>query len=307
MTTSGLLRREFSAMGTEIALFCPNAPGAERRLEIGARWIAAYEGRLSRFIPYSELSRLNNAAGRPFVASPLLFDFVRCCLDLAARSGGVFDPGLLHEIEAAGYDRTFDMIAPGRHHPARPGAGPTWREVDLDSRSGTITLPQGLGIDSGGLGKGWAADRVARILGPDCLVDCGGDIAARGRPSDADGWYVGVQDPFIPDSDCALLAVSGRGVATSSTLKRRWRTDEGYAHHLIDSRTRAPSTTDVAAVTVVAPDATLADFHAKVALLKGSVEGLSHLEAEPGVEGLLTLHDRTHRETGGFAAYVVRP
>ncbi|HEY7270116.1 MAG TPA: FAD:protein FMN transferase, partial [Dehalococcoidia bacterium] len=238
---SGLLRREFRGMGTDIALICLDNPQTRHRLDLAERWLAAYENRLSRFIPYSELSRLNASAGRPFVASPLLFGFVRYCLALAERSGGVFDPTLLHEIEAAGYDRTFDSI-PELAPRAEVTPRPLLSEIEMDAPSRTITLPAGLGIDSGGLGKGWAADRVARYVGPDCVVDCGGDIAARGKPPGANAWYVGVQDPFVPDSDLMTIAVHDRGIATSSVLKRSWHTAAGPAHHLIDSRTGLPST-----------------------------------------------------------------
>jgi len=298
-----LLRREFRAMGTEIALTCANTRGANRRLELAERWTHAFEGRLSRFIPYSELSHLNQSAGRPFRASPLLFKFAFVNLRLAERSGGIFDPTMLSEIEAAGYDRTFDLIPELVRR--RPGGNAgSYRDIKLDLASRTITLPRGLGIDSGGLGKGWAADSLALALGPDCLVDCGGDIAVAGRPPDADAWYIGVQDPFAPEGDLALIGVSGQGVATSSTLKRRWRTDHGEAHHLIDPRSGLPSTSDIAAVTVVASNAMMADFHAKVALLQGSSRGLAYLGAEPGVEGLAVMHDRRRLTTSGWDAYL---
>ena len=294
-------------MGTDIALVCPDGPNASHRLDLAERWLGAYENRLSRFIPYSELSRLNASAGRPFKASPLLFDFVRRCLDLAARSGGIFDPTLLHEIEAAGYDRTFDSIPAQARRGGPIAPKPALSTIGMDPRTRTITLPAGLGIDSGGLGKGWAADRVARYLGDACVVDCGGDIAARGSPPDAGAWYVGVQDPFAPERDLALIAVSDAGVATSSVLKRSWRTEAGAAHHLIDSRTGLPSATDVAAATVITASATMADFYAKVALLKGAVDGISFLERESGVEGLLVSRDGSRRTTTGFERYVIDP
>ena len=298
----GLLRREFRAMGTEIALTCLTGAGGQRRLDLAERWIQAYENRLSRFIPCSELSRMNSASGRPFRASPLLFDFVSLCLKLADRAVGRFDPTLLREIEAAGYDRTFDLI--GNPKVRRPLARTSsYHDICLQSSTRTITLPAGLGIDSGGLGKGWAADRVARILGSPCLVDAGGDIAAIGRPPDAQGWYIAVQDPFRPELDIGLVGVIDRGVATSSALKRRWRTDAGTAHHLIDPRTGSPAITDAAAVSVIAPDVTIADFHAKVALLQGADAGLAYLNSEPGVEGLIVKASGEVVQTEDFRSY----
>ncbi len=308
-TDGPLAKSEFHAMGTELTLLLPASRQGRRRLELAERWVRAYEDRLSRFIPYSELSRLNKAAGRPFRASPLLFEFVRACLDLAERSGGVFDPTLLHEVEAAGYDRSFGLI--GYVEPPRQKRPParrwSFRDVALDPLNRTITLPEGLGIDSGGLGKGWAADRMARILGAPCLVDAGGDIRVLGSPPDAQGWFVAVQDPFRPESDLGILTVAGRGVATSSVLKRRWPTDAGFAHHLIDARSGAPSDTDAVAATAIAETATLADFHAKVALLKGVRGGLEYLGSEPDVEGLIVERGGLIEKTGGLGAYELTP
>jgi len=292
-------------MGTEIGLIVPQAAGAERRLQRAERWVQAYETRMSRFIPYSELTRLNRSAGRPFRASKMLFEFVRTCIELARRSHGVFDPTLLHEIEDAGYDRTFDMIPEGTRQ-ARRQRSATYADVRLDPGRREILLPEGIGIDSGGLGKGWAADRVAALLGRPCLVDCGGDIAALGAPPGLDAWYIAVQDPFRPDEDVAVLALRDRGVATSSTLKRRWRTDAGMAHHLIDARTGLPSQTDVAAVSVVAPNATLADFHAKVALLQGLKAGLAYVEAEAETAALFVGVDGSRRDSSRLERYLVR-
>ena len=210
----------------------------------------------------------------------------------------------MRELEAAGYDRSFGLL--GKPRRARLGLRTaTFRDISLDGRSRAIALPQGLGFDSGGLGKGWAADRVARILGSPCLVDAGGDIATLGRPPDEDAWYIAVEDPLSPTRDVALLAVSDRGVATSSTLKRRWPTDAGYAHHLIDSRTGLPSASDAVSVTVVAESATMADFHAKVALLQGIAKGLRYVEGEDGVEALLIDRDGRLHVSSGLARYAV--
>src|SRR5688572_30351035 len=87
---------------------------AERRLGRARRWLAGFESRFSRFRALSELSRLNASAGRVFVASPRLFELVGAALELARRSGGLFDPTLLRELVEAGYDRSFELLAAGR-------------------------------------------------------------------------------------------------------------------------------------------------------------------------------------------------
>src|SRR4029453_8351955 len=115
----------------------------------------------------------------------------------------------------------------------------------------------------GGIGKGWAIDRLATMLGTPCLINGGGGVFAAGTPPDDDAWGGGGATPFHADRDLFVLRVVARGVATSSSLKRRWRVGDAMLHHLIDPRTGRPSDSDAVQVTVVAPTATEADYLAK--------------------------------------------
>ena len=304
MTTDAAHQIAFRAMNSDIELLC-YGPGAERRLNRAATWLAAYEERYSRFRVLSELSRLNAAAGRPFRSSPGLFRFVRLALDFARRSDGVFDPTVLRQLELAGYDRSFELIT---HAPARaPRTAPQkarWSDVRLDEASRTITLPEGAGIDLGGVGKGWAVDRMASILGRPCLVNGGGDVFAGEKPPDDATWRVGVADPFAPERDLMVMRVVDRGVATSSSLRRRWKAGEATLHHLIDPRTGAPSAADAVQVTVVAPSTLLADYHAKVALILGADAGLAYIDAQADVEGALVRSDGAVFTSRALPAYL---
>ncbi|HEX5371066.1 MAG TPA: FAD:protein FMN transferase [Dehalococcoidia bacterium] len=298
-------QRIFRAMNTDIELMC-YGPGADRRLARAERWLHAYEERFSRFRILSELSRLNTGAGRPFRASPQLFEMVEYTLDLARRSGGLFDPTVLRSLLDAGYDRSFELIAPSLTRPRfETGKRSSWRDVKLEPESRTIALPPDTGVDLGGIGKGWAADRMASILGRPCLVNAGGDVFLGEHPVDEAAWRVGIADPFHPDVDMAVLSVTERGVATSSSIKRSWRAGDLQLHHLIDPRTGRPSDSNAAQVTVIAASATLADYHAKVALLLGSASGLEYLNREPDLEGLIVRHDDSRLHTAGLNNYLL--
>jgi thiamine biosynthesis lipoprotein len=145
---------------------------------------------------------------------------------------------------------------------------------------------------------------MAAILGRPCLVNGGGDVFASGRPHDAPAWRVGVADPFRPDHDIAVLEVSDRGVATSSTLRRRWQAGGQTLHHLIDPRTGGPATGDAVQVTTIAESALEAEYHAKVALLLGAAGGLKYLNDEAGIGGLIVREDGSLLRSAGLGEYL---
>jgi thiamine biosynthesis lipoprotein len=299
-----LQRLDLRAMNSDIELLS-GAPDAARRLRRAKRWVQGFEARFSRFVALSELSRLNASSGRPFVASPMLFELIRLALDLAQRSTGLFDPTVLADLIASGYDRSFDLLPPARA--TAPGVARhhfTWRDVALDPLTRCIVMPEGCGIDLGGIGKGWAVDRLATILGTPSLVNGGGDVCAAGTPPDDTAWRVGIADPFNAERDLFVLRVVDRGVATSSSLKRRWRAGDAMLHHLIDPRTGHPSNSDAVQVTVVAPTTTEADYLAKVTLLRGAAQGLEALNHEPGAEGVIVRSDGLVLQSDGLGVYV---
>jgi thiamine biosynthesis lipoprotein len=298
-----LERRDLRAMNSDIELLC-GAPDAARRLRRAERWLKAFETRFSRFQPLSELSRLNSSAGNPFVASPQLFRLVEAALLAAQTHDGLFDPTVLSHLVASGYDRSFDLVPPVRKTSDGPSRRHfTWRDVSMDLATRTITLPEGCGIDLGGIGKGFAVDAMATILGTPCLVNGGGDVYAGGAPPDDTAWRVGIADPFAPERDLLMLRVGDRGVATSSSLKRRWQIGDAMLHHIIDPRTGRPADSDIVQATVVAKTACEADLLAKLALIAGSKAAISKL-SRAGAEGVLVLRDGTMLQTDGLAAYV---
>lgn len=321
---SGVFHLHFRAMSCEMAawVIAADARIARAHLEATREFIETVEAHLSRFRPESELSRLNARAGQEVAVSPLLWEVLEWALEAARRTEGVYDPTVLDALEAAGYDRSFDdrrrLAADPRNDdrlvstPHRPSAigdrSSAWQAIRLNPHARSVTLPPGVRLDLGGVAKGWtaerAADRLAR-LGP-CLVDAGGDIAARGSPPGEPGWPIAVADPRDPDADLALLIVRDRGVATSGIDYRRWVHNGTLQHHLIDPRTGRPAATDLLTATVVAPDATEADLHALVALLLGAEDGVRYLLRQKGVEGLLVRDTGDLLTTPGFERYVVR-
>jgi len=250
--------------------------GREHDAERVERLFSEHERAMSRFLPDSELCALNRSGGRPFAASPLLFDVVAEACGWACVTDGVFDPTVLEALEDAGYDRDFAAVRGGAAVLERPPtATGRWHDIAFDFDHDAITLPAGARIDLGGIGKGYTVDRAVEALPAhvSAMVNAGGDLYASGDGPEGDGWRVGVADPLAPDRDLAVVVVRDRGVATSGTMKRRWQAGGLAHHHLIDVESGAPSESDLISVTVIAGSATEADVLAKTALLLGSARG----------------------------------
>ena len=259
----------FRALGSAVRIVI-SAPDARGLLVRARAQLRDFEACASRFRPESELCALNADPRAAVPASRRLRDAVGAALWAARRSGGLVDPCLLDALEAAGYRGSFTRAAPvatpdGPTRPARAHPAALWRQVRVDDRRGTIERPPGLRLDLGGSGKGYAADRVARLLGSarSFVVDAGGDVRVGGAHE------VRVAHP-LRDAPAALLRIDGGAVATSSIVRRAWRTADGRtAHHLLDPATGEPAWTGLLAVTALAPTTLEAETLSKLALLSG--------------------------------------
>ncbi len=235
----------------------------------------------SRFLPTSDITRLNTAGGRPVSVAQETLVLVTAMVDAWHLTGGRFDPSTLPSLVANGYatsrvDPRWTSVLPDD---ARSGGDLARIVVNLSSS--TVTLPVGLALDPGGLGKGLAADLVAaRLLdrgARGALVGVGGDLAAVGQPPEPAGWLVAVEDAWEPDRELCELRIDRGAIATSSTVTCRWERDGRSQHHLIDPGTGTEADTDLAAVTVMARTAWEAEALATAAMLTGSAGALAFL------------------------------
>lgn len=279
----------FAAMGTEVEVLAVR-PLRPVELTVVRTLFSEVEAALSRFRPDSELSRLNMAAGRPFQASPLLWHVLRSALAAARSTRGLFDPTVLPALEAAGYRASHAPGTRAAAAPPEPGAG--YRRVHL-RRGGAVLLESGVRVDLGGFAKGWTVDAAVWLLrhAGSCVVNAGGDLHAVGPGPDGTGWLVGVQDPDRPELDLAVVRLRDGALATSSAALRRWNTQHGPAHHLIDPRTQRPAATGVVAATVLAPTTAQAEVLAKAAFLLGPRRGARYVAVHPGCGAVLIPDD----------------
>ncbi len=305
-------------MGTtaHVVLTGPSAPDdgsvIERLRQLEARW--------SRFRDDSEVSRLNAAAGKPCVVGPETVDLIERSKWAWHRTAGLFDPTVLDAVRAAGYNRSFEELSitanalPSASEPSEtlpaPGAG----GITVDPTTGLVQLPDDVRLDPGGIGKGLAADLCATAAvdagAEGALVSVGGDLRVAGEAPPR-GWEIEL-DHHVAAPACVNLRVGA--LATSTTLRRRWQTRRGIAHHVIDPRTGRPSNSPVVACSVVAGQAWWAEALATALIVSGgrvstdAPGSASDEESTPDWDALLddtgallTFSDGTSRAVGAHA------
>ena len=262
--------------------------------------LARLERHWSRFIPDSELSRLNANAGRPFALSADTLTLVERAVEAWQRTDGRFDPTVLPSLIAVGYDRDFrsgldNELAPAAELLPAPGCS------GIEIRGREVTLPPGVMIDPGGIGKGLAADIALDLVttagARGACVNVGGDLHVAGRPVATERWSVAIEHPLEPGRSLGRVELVDEALVSSWRTRRVWRSGDDRRHHLIDPRTGSPAWTGLAGVTVLAPEAWWAEALATAVFLAGADEA-PELVRRHGVSALLVRDDGAVRGFG---------
>lgn len=264
----------FDAIGTTNRVLTTDPDTLAAAVTLAKDYLADLDRAVSRFRDDSEVSRLAATAAKGPTwcwASPLLLDHLDAALRAARLSDGLVDLTVGSAMIAAGYDADLDAVR------ARPGftvklAGvrvPGWETIGRTG-DGRVSTPHGTVLDFGSTAKARAADVIARRLALTLpggfLVNLGGDIATSGT-APAGGWRIGIED--ADGSILQVVTTTTQGVATSSTQLRRWQTDTGAVHHIVDPRSGRPAPTAWAQVTCIAADALEANTASTAALVLG--------------------------------------
>lgn len=258
MTHTNQHTHQFRAMGCQISLWLetPDRAKARYTLHTAEYLFHRLESQLSRFQPASELSQFNRQAGAWVTVSPLFFEVVQAATQAAAITGGLFDPTVHEAVVAAGYRHSFTpealplMLAERLDPTAVVGH---WEQIELDPARQALRVPAGVGLDLGGIAKGYTAVLASRLLGrvgPN-LVNAGGDLTAGDAPRGTPGWGVSIADPFQAGQDLATLWLANATLTSSGSDYRRW----AGGHHLIDPRTQQPTANHLLTSSVWHPSA----------------------------------------------------
>ncbi len=247
--------------------------------------IKTFEQNFSRFLPESQLTKLNLNAGKKFRASSELIELTRKAKQMAGESNGLYNPLTLPALQRAGYVGSWpkpDKFTKELNYSDRKITSIDKLEIGGNLQctprrctSGWIKIPANSALDFGGIGKGYLLDQLAEYVEKNNVDDfwfsLGGDIILSGNDEDRVGWEVEIADLNSDKPFTEKIVTTGEkiAIATSGIIKRKGIKNNQPWHHLIDPKTSQPAKTDILTATVVADTATEADIWAKSVVILG--------------------------------------
>ena len=262
---------EFYAMDTvmQITAYGADAQGA---VEAAQTEVYRLEELLSCRSEGAELARCN--AGQKTVSAETA-RLIEQAIALSMQTGGAYDPALGALTAAWGFD-SGDYHVPDAAE--RTAALTHCGAEKVCVSDNTVVLSDGAQLDLGGIGKGYAASRIRRIMEENgvssAIISLGGNVCAVGAKPDGKDWVIGLQDPHDPSAYFGTVTVRDAAVVTSGGYQRYFEYGGVRYHHILDAKTGAPAESGLCSVSVVCADDTLADALSTALYVMGFEKGV---------------------------------
>ncbi len=253
---------------------------------------------LSNYKPRSEWSMVNREAGSgPARVSPELFGLVDTCLRYSQASDGAFDITVGPLVRTWGFFRGTGRL-PHRAEIRTALAKVGYRNVILNRDNLTIQFARpGVEIDPGGIGKGYAVDRIVDILRgrgvASALVSAGGSsMYAIGAPPGEKGWSVKIRHPKDPDKSVGEVTLTNSSMSTSGTSEKFFVSGGKTYSHIFDPRSGYPAA-GMLSVSVLAPKAIDSEAWTKPMFILGRSWASRHPEKQKDLTKIFFCEDKT--------------
>ena len=271
------LDENFDAMGAtfSIALYGHNRAEMDAAVDAAFAEAARLDAMLSHYRPDSEWSKLNRrAADEPVGVSEELFQLLSSCLAYSRESEGAFDIAVGPLLKLWGFYKGFGCLpSPADVEAVLPKVG--YQHVRLDATSRTVRFDcSGVELDPGGIGKGYAVDRMVDVLRQrgfqnTFVAGSASTIYGMGAPlAEPKGWRVGIKDPRNPRRTVAEVFLKDQSLSTSGSYEKFFRAEGRVYAHILDPRTGYPARAS-GSVSVVSPHTVDSEAWAKPYFING--------------------------------------
>ena len=284
---------EQNKMGTvfQITALSEDLDLAKKAVDAAYAEVDRIEMLISSWDADSETSMINNNAGvKPVDVSEELFELIQRSFKISDLTQGIFD------ISYASMDVLWKFDGSMKEKPSEEAILRSvqrigYEHISMNSEDHTVFLERtGMKIGFGGIGKGYTANRCKKIMrdmGVDHgLVNAGGDLVTWGNQADGKPWTIGIVNPDLKESALSWLDISDMAVVTSGNYERFVEFDSIRYSHIINPKTGWPAEA-IKSVTIICPDAEVADALATAVFIMGVKDGLPFIDQVKDVECLI--------------------
>lgn len=227
----------------------------------------------------SEIARLNR--GEYDALSQDSFQLLQSALELAHATVGAYDPTVYPLMELWGFYQD-DFRVPSAQELQEALSHTGYHKAKISPEEQKITLEPSMGVDLGGIAKGYTAEKVLETMQASgieaAVISLGGNVGLLGTKPDGSDWTVAVEKPDGSGESVATLTIPGGEktyCVTSGAYQRNFQVDGTTYHHILDPETGAPAKTDLLSVTIVSKNGTQADALSTALFVMGFDEAVA--------------------------------
>lgn len=251
---------------------------------------------LSRHLDDSPVSKINQQAGIAKVEVPEnVFELIKLGKKMGTETGGSFDITVTPLLDLWGFGTVTPRV-PTEKELEEVLNLVDYRQIQLAEEENSVFLSKkGMALDLGGIAKGYIVDRgIGELVSfgiQSAFLDVGGDIRVVGTKPDGSPWRIGIRHPRNRNEIIAVLSLADRAVVTSGDYERFFKMNGTKYHHLLDPATGRPASKGLISVTVIAPNAVMADIFSTAFFIMGKEESLKIAASRPEIDVVLVTEE----------------
>ena len=273
--------------------------GESEQLDDVTELIRELDRKLNAHNESSEIFALNRDKNARL--SPLTLELLVHAVEYAQATDGAFDPTVFPLVEQ--WQSATDTVP-----------NPDLRSVGYDNiviSSADVELKSSSSLDLGGIAKGFAAQKSVEFLEntgvTSALLSLGGNVQTLGSKPDGTKWAIGIADPDAPSEHIAIVEFEGSmALVTSGGYQRYYDIGSKRYHHIIDPKTGFPADNELASVTILARNGTMADAYSTALFVMGLEKATEFWEIQNNFEAVFVLKDGSIIATEGAASMLTQ-
>lgn len=279
----------------ELAASAENDTIAWKAINAGIAEITRIERLISSWDPKSQTSEVNRMAGIKAVhVDKELYDLIYRAKKVSKLTGGAFDISFASMDKIWFFDQLEQELAPSEQV-EKAKSHISFEEIMLNPQDTSVYLSEGMKIGFGAIGKGYAANKAKQIMKnipgvQGGVVNASGDILCWGENPTSEGWRIHIANPHDQEKPIAWMQAKDLAVVTSGDYEKYFTSHGKRYAHIIDPRTGYPAS-GITSVTIICPDAELADALATSIFVLGKEAGIALINKLKQVECIIITDD----------------